>query len=211
LSANINGEGVNSHGASAGGKSQLESDSFDTRHVDTSAWLVLFGLQSKRVHVDTRGRASGVVEVGLQHVEVSSLSSSNTVMSIELNLCVNQWVVTRVGGRSITVVSEVNPTVVSSNDVGIRLDNPNNFFSWVAEVQLLTNTRVTVGFGPVALELLDEIFVIHLGEHSPLGSIEENVVEEKRNVLQHWHGSQWYLITCDHAFDCGSEGNINFR
>ena len=48
---------------------------------------MLFGFQTERVYVDTRGRNVGVVLVGLHKVEVATLTLGETVVSIELEFC----------------------------------------------------------------------------------------------------------------------------
>ncbi len=132
-------------------ESHLEVDTFNTTHVDTARWLVLFRLQSEAVQVDSDGRNTRVVVVRLQQVVVRRLARSDTVVSVERNLGVNHWVVSTVWVRTSSIVSEIHPAICTSGNIRIGLNNPDQFFDRMREIQLLPNARVRVRFGTVRL------------------------------------------------------------
>jgi hypothetical protein len=64
---------------------QEERGVINTGQVAGPAGLVLLGLESEGVHVDTNRRAVGVVLVGLDHVKVGTLTNIKSVMAVELD------------------------------------------------------------------------------------------------------------------------------
>tara|TARA_B100001059_G_C17832619_1_gene585739 strand:+ start:1299 stop:2552 length:1254 start_codon:yes stop_codon:yes gene_type:complete len=65
-------------------------------------------------------------------------------------------------------------------DIVVRLDNPDNLFAWVVEIELNLVAGRTDGFGASELKLLNEVLVGILSHTSALIGIEENVIDVKR-------------------------------
>ena len=63
---------------------QLQASVVDTGHMASARRLVLLRLEAEGVHVDASGRHVGVVLVGLDKVEVSTITLRETVMTIQL-------------------------------------------------------------------------------------------------------------------------------
>lgn len=101
-------------------------------------------LKSERVNIHSGRWDTGVELVRLDQIVVSGLSGGNSVMGVELDLGINNWVVSGVWVRSSSIVSEISPSVSTSSNVGIRLNNPDEFFTWVRKVKLLSDRCVTV-------------------------------------------------------------------
>lgn len=68
---------------------EQERGVINSRHVDRAAWLVLFRVECKGVYIDTGCRDSGVVLVWLYQVKVVTTSDAESVMTIELELGIN--------------------------------------------------------------------------------------------------------------------------
>ena len=68
------------------GENKLKSSVVNAREVATAAGLVLLGAQGKGVHVDTGVGSGGVVLVGLDGVEVGTLTLREAVLAVELEL-----------------------------------------------------------------------------------------------------------------------------
>jgi len=68
------------------GENKLESSVVNAREVATAAGLVLFGAKGKRVNVDTGVGGCGVVLVGLDGVEVGTLTLREAVLAVKLEL-----------------------------------------------------------------------------------------------------------------------------
>jgi hypothetical protein len=66
-------------------------------------------------------------------------------------------------------------------DIGVRLDNPDNFLAWVVEIELNLVTGRSNGFGASELKLFNEVLVGVLGHASTLIGIEENVIDVERS------------------------------
>ena len=64
------------------GHRQQDGRVINTRQVASAAGLVLLGLESEGVDVDTNGRDIGVVLVGLHLVEIASLANLETVVAV---------------------------------------------------------------------------------------------------------------------------------
>ena len=72
---------------------ELESCVIDTREVDSARGLVFLWFETERVDVDTlRERPRGMGLVDLNQIEVSSFTSSETIMTIELEFGIDHWV-----------------------------------------------------------------------------------------------------------------------
>ena len=116
---------------------------------------MLLGLESKGIHVDTNGRAVGVVLVGLDHVEVGTLTNIKSVMAVELDERRDNRVATRHalhaghgvprlqdGAVPVVRVVEGLLSLVGAHDgviarhKGVALDNPDELLARVVEVQL---------------------------------------------------------------------------
>jgi hypothetical protein len=90
-----------------------------------------------------------MVIIGLHEVEVASLASGNTVVGTKLDLGVDHLVTTDVATvatgagsgtiSTITDVGEVNPTVATTGNVVVTLDNPDEFLGGVGEGELLAH------------------------------------------------------------------------
>jgi hypothetical protein len=64
----------------------------DTGEVAGAGWLVLLWLERKGIHIDTLSWGSAVVLEGLHAGEVSSLTLSESVLAVELELGNFNWV-----------------------------------------------------------------------------------------------------------------------
>ena len=131
---------------------------------------MLFGFQSEGVHVDTSDRNISVMLEGLYQIEVSGNPSAETVMSIQLQLSVNQ----RISTSETSSISEIGPLVGSLRN--ITSCNPHQFLNWVIEVQSNLVAGTGQSFDTSELQLFDQIFVRYLCESSSLISIQIYVV-----------------------------------
>jgi hypothetical protein len=68
------------------GENQLKGSIVNAGEVARSAWLVLFGPEGKRVHIDTGVGSAGVVLVRLDEVEVSSFALREAILAVKLEL-----------------------------------------------------------------------------------------------------------------------------
>ena len=86
-------------------------------------------------------------------------------------------------------------------DVGIRLDNPDELFNRVVEVELDLVGGRTDRLVTSELNLLDEVFVRVLGHLAALISVEEDVVDVERS------GNKGLLVGCGDRLgsSCSSE------
>ena len=64
----------------------MKSGVVDTGEVAAAGWLVFLGAKSEGVHVDTGVGAAGVGLVGLDEVEVGTLTLGEAVLTVELKL-----------------------------------------------------------------------------------------------------------------------------
>jgi hypothetical protein len=76
------------------GENKLKSSIVNAGEVARSAWLVLFGPQGKRVHIDTGVRSASVVLVRLDKIEVSTLTLREAILAIKLKLSGDNRVLT---------------------------------------------------------------------------------------------------------------------
>ena len=116
---------------------------------------MLLRIQSEGIHVDTSLRASSVVPVRLQLVEVLAGTLTDSITGVELNLGGTRGTVDRTG--SARTIGEVQPVVGRGSRV--QLQGPDQFLTRVGEVQLLSHGRVVERFGTQELQLLYKIFV----------------------------------------------------
>jgi hypothetical protein len=156
---------------------------------------VLLGLESERVDVDTDGGDVGVVLVGLNLVEVATLTNLEAIVTVELEESGDNRVATshalntgdgvaRLEDRAVPPVGEVEglltlPGVddgVGAVNEGIALHNPDELLARVVEVELELvggrSDRLTAS----ELEDVDEVLVRDLGELAALISVEVDVV-----------------------------------
>ena len=175
--------------------SHQESGVINTRQVARAAGLVLLGLESKRVHVDTRGRHVGVVLEGLHLVEIASLATLEPVVAVQLQKGVHGGVlagktlhasqrVPRLQDGAVPPIGVVEGLlalpgvdhVVIARHERITLDNPDEFLARVVKVQLQLvgggRDRLTTR----ELQGLDEVLVGHLGELATLIRVKVDVV-----------------------------------
>lgn len=92
---------------------QVEDGAVDSGQVGSTRRLVLLGVESKAVHVDTISRGSGVVVLSLVVVEVASFLDLESVVTVELD-------VGALDGVTLTIESET--VVVGLNDTDILVD-----------------------------------------------------------------------------------------
>lgn len=85
-----------------------------------------------------------MVEEGLDDVEVRCLASADAFVSVEEDLCVDERVVSGVRVGASSVVGEVDPAIRSAHDVGVGLDDPDEFLGRMTEVELLADGRVGI-------------------------------------------------------------------
>ena len=157
---------------------------------------MLLGLESKGVHVDTNGRAVGVVLVGLDHVEVGTLTNIKSVVAVELDERRDNRVATRhalhtghgvprLQDGAVPVVGVVEGLLslvgahhgVIARHEGITLDDPDELLARVVEVQLQLvgagGNRLTAR----ELQHINEVLMRHLGELAALIRVKVDVVD----------------------------------
>jgi len=163
-----------------------EGGSVNAREVASAGGLVLLGLQAERVHVDTGRRGNVlVVLVGLHQVEVGTITLVEAIVAVELHLGSDNGVATGGIARSdsIGVVEGIMRHSGSTRE-SAGLDDPDQFFTWVIEVQLDLVVGARGGFVTGKLELLDQILVRDLGEAAALISVKIDVVYPERAVAE---------------------------
>jgi hypothetical protein len=117
---------------------------------------MLFRVESKGVHVDTSGRASSVMLIRLNNVEVGSITNRESVLSVKLELSRCKTVITNVfltGG--VGRVGVISPSVLVSSNVRVELENPDKFLTRVVKSKLGLDSGVAVRFSSGELELLN--------------------------------------------------------
>jgi hypothetical protein len=164
---------------------------------------VLLRLEGEGVDVNTDGRDVGVVLVGLNFVEVATLTNLETIVAVELEESSDDRVltshtlntsdgVTGLENRAVPPVGEVEglltlPGVddgVIARHEGVTLDNPDKLFARVVEVELELVGGRGDGLTASELESLDEVLVGDLGELTTLISVEVDVVYVERGGSQ---------------------------
>ena len=167
----------------------------NTGQVAGAAGLVLLGLEGKRVDVDADRGAVGVVLVGLDQVEVGTLTHGEAVVAVELEERRDDGVLARhalhtrngVTGLQHGAVPPVGVVegllalvgadhgVVAARE-GVALDNPDELLAGVVEVQLELVGRARDGLAARELENINEILVADLGELAALIRVQVDVV-----------------------------------
>ena len=174
---------------------QEERGVINTGQVAGPAGLVLLGLESKGIHVDTNGRAVGVVLVGLDHVEVGTLTNVKSVVAVELDECRDNRVATRHALHTghgvprlqdgavpvVGVVEGLGALVGAHHGViagheGVTLDDPNQLLARVVEVQLQLVRAGGDRLTARELKNINEVLMGHLGELAALIRVQVDVV-----------------------------------
>ena len=178
------------------GDSQQQGRVINTRQVAGARGLVLLGLESKGIHVDTNRRAVGVVLVGLDQVEVGTLTDRESIVSVELEERRDNGVLTshalhaghgvaRLQHGAVPPVGVVEGllSLVRANDgvvaagERITLDDPHKLLAGVVEVQLQLVGAGGDGLTTRELQHIDQVLMRHLGELAALIRVEVDVVD----------------------------------
>ncbi len=157
---------------------------------------MLLGLEGKGVDVDANRGAVGVVLVGLDQVEVGTLTNREAIVAVELEERRDNGVltrhalhtrngVTRLQNGAVPPVGVVEGllSLVGANDgviaarEGITLNNPHELLAGVVEVQLELVGRARDRLTARELENIDEVLVRHLGELAALIRVEVDIVD----------------------------------
>jgi len=160
---------------------------------------VLLGLEGEGVHVDTNRGDVGVVLVGLDQVEVATLTLVEAIVAVELDLGRNDRIVTghaldtrdgvpRLEDGAVPPVGVVEGLLtleglddgIIAADEGITLNNPDELLARVVEVELDLVGGRRDGLRTRELELLDEVLVGDRGEAATLIRVEVDVVDIER-------------------------------
>ena len=181
------------------GERKEERRVINTREVARAAGLVLLGLEGKRVDVDADRGDVGVVLVGLDQVEVASLTLREAVVTVELDLRRDDGVVSRhalntrnrvarLQNRAVPPVRVVEGLLslpgtdnrAVAADIRVALDDPDKLLRGVVEVELDLVRRRRNRLTARELELLDQVLVRDLGEAAALIRVEVDVVDIER-------------------------------
>jgi len=132
----------------------LKSSVINSRKVARATWLMLFGLQRKGIHVDSRSRNVGVVLIRLDKVEIRAKTLRETVVAVKLKLSTDDWVATGALGSktgvvsasgSLVVIREVDGSVVVGSGTTTRGKvSPSDFGSSLSLSGLGASTRVGI-------------------------------------------------------------------
>ena len=76
------------------GKNKLQSGVVNPGEVAAAGWLVLFWAKCEGVYIDSCVRVAGVVLEWLDQVEVSAFPFREAVLTVELKLACDNWVLT---------------------------------------------------------------------------------------------------------------------
>jgi len=177
------------------GQGQYQGGIVNTGEVACAAGLVLLRLQGEGVHVDTNSGDVGVVLVGLDQVEVASLTVAEPVVTVELDdtgyngVVASQTLntgygVSRLQDGTVPPVGVVEGLlslpganyVVVAADERVTLNYPYKLLARVVEVQ--ANLVLGTGDGLTAsvLQLLNQVLVRDLGEAATLVSVQVDVI-----------------------------------
>ncbi len=181
------------------GNHEEERRVINARQVARARGLVLLGLESEGVHVDTNSGDVGVVLEGLHLVEIATLAHLEAIVAVELEESRNARVlashtldardgVARLEDGAVPPVREVEglltlPGVnvgVIARHVRVALDNPHKLLARVVEVELELVGGRRDRLLARELERLDEVLVGHLGELATLVRVEVDVVDVER-------------------------------
>jgi len=162
---------------------------------------VLLGLEGEAVHVDANRGDIGVVLVGLDQVEVATLTLVEAIVAVELDLGRNDRIVTghaldtrngvpRLEDGAVPPVGVVEGLLtleglddgIIAADEGITLNNPDKLLARVVEVELDLVGGRGDGLRTRELELLDEVLVGDRGEAATLIRVEVDVVDVERGA-----------------------------
>ena len=168
---------------------------------------MFFRLEGEGVRVYTCGRDTGMMLIRLDEIEVSGISDGESIVSVELELSISERIATSIVVGSCTVISEIGPSVFTTFDVRVELDDPDEFLDWVIEIEFALDGRVAECLGTSELELFDEVFVCNLGELATLISIKVDIVDIETGINKS-RGSGWCT---DITFSNWSEFNIDFN
>ncbi len=185
------------------GDREEESGVVNTGQVARARGLVLLRLESEGVDVDTNGRDVGVVLVRLDLVEVAAFTDLEAIVAVELDERSNDGVaaghalntgdgVARLEDRAVPPVREVEGLLALpgvdhigvARHEGVALDNPDELFAGVVEVELELVGGGSDGLTASELEDVDEVLVGDLGELAALIGIEVDVVDVERRGNQ---------------------------
>jgi len=181
------------------GERHVERRVINAREVARARRLVLLGLEGERVDVDADRGDVRVVLVGLDQVEVATITLVKPVVAVELDLGRDDRVaarhaldtrdrVARLKDRAVPPVRVVEGlgALVGVNDARIArdervaLDNPDKLLRGVVEVELNLVRRARDRFTARELELLNQVLVRDLGEAAALVRVEVDVVNIER-------------------------------
>ena len=195
------GAGCSAHGIIR--HRQQDGGVINTGQVASAAGLVLLGLQSKAIDVDTHSRHVGVVLEGLHLVEVASLAALEPVVAVQLQQSIHGGVVagqalhagdgvTRLQDGAVPPIGVVEwllalpgvDHVVIARHEGITLHHPDQLLARVVEVQLQLVGAAGDGLTASELQGLNQVLVRHLGELATLISVQVDVVHVQRGSHQ---------------------------
>jgi len=161
--------------------------------------LVLLRLEGKGVHVDTNRGDVGVVLVGLDQVEVATLTLVEAIVAVELDLGRNDRIVTghaldtrdgvpRLEDGAVPPVGVVEGLLtleglddgIIAADEGITLNHPDELLARVVEVELDLVGGRRDGLGTRELELLDEVLVGDRRKAAALVRVKVDIVDVER-------------------------------
>ena len=133
---------------------------------------MFFGLDGKRVNVDTKIGLAGKVLVRLDIVEVIRSACSKTVLTVELEFSISDS-----GCGSVTSFGEISKDITGRTIT----NNPSDKLGGVIECQSdAVSTIDSRGF--LGLNSFNQIFVGLLGKFLAFFSIKEDVINPERNV-----------------------------
>jgi len=180
------------------GQREVERGVVNAGEVAGAGGLVVLGVEGKRVDVDADRGDVGVVLVGLDQVEVRTLTLGEAIVAVELDLGDNRGVLARkalntrdgVAGlerRAVEPVGEVERLlalelvhVAVAAREGVTLRNPDELLAGVVEGHLDLVRGAGDRLGARVLELLDEVLVRDLREAATLLRVEVDVVDVER-------------------------------
>jgi hypothetical protein len=154
----------------------------DTRHVDRTGRLVVFGRIGERIDVDTFIGGIGVMLVRLNKSEISSITFRETVMTIKLKLGRSSWVLTIVISTLGREVAVVKIFVRRSINIIVTSNNPNNFLTRMVKVELDLVGKTRQRFFSLELKLFNEVFVLSLSKSSTFIGIKKYVVDKQTGI-----------------------------
>ncbi len=159
----------------SGGSGDGQNGGINARHVESTRGLVLLGLQSKGIHVDTLvGGHVLVVLERLDQVEVITLALSEAIVTVQLQLGRSGHVLAASEGIAIDIVG---PSIGGNR---VTHTNPDQLLDGVVEVELDAVVARHQSLITSELELSDQVLVRELGETAALIGIQEDVVNPQR-------------------------------